>query len=142
MIAMDMIGWHSTRMPPVECEIHGSGPDDYEDVADSSLKLSQLLEEAATTVAKNLAPRRHPLGGCKSDPATGRSDHTSFHQHGWPACLLSEDLWVGVCGVGYAQPPMSGNPAYHLASDLNIAFDYAADIARIVAEAAWKIANP
>lgn len=143
MLAMDMIGWHSAGNAPYAFEIHGTGSDEYKSAKLLSDQLSDRIVQAAALVAPDLSPQVHPLPNCGTDPATGHSDHSSFHYHGWPACLLSEDMWVSVCKAGSVGPPPAGNPNYHRASDLPAALylDYAADIARTVAAVAWMEAK-
>ena len=144
MFAMDMIGWHQPGSFDFEIHGAGTGPGEYKDVAQSSRQLSETVALAAAQVAPNLKAQIYPLAGCTTDPATDRSDHSSFHYHDWPACLLCEDLWEQLCAAGGMKPAQTGNPDYHKATDVFARLEetYAADIARTVAAAAWTIANP
>lgn len=146
MIAMDMIGWHGSGAGPHPFEIHGAGTanTEFNNVAASSAVLTTALAQTAGVVAPNLVAQVYPLAGCTTDPATNRSDHSSFHYHDWPACLVSEDLWVDVCSVAGTGAPQQGNPFYHTKQDVLAHADltYLADIARTVAATAWTLANP
>jgi len=79
----------------------------------------------------------YPAPG-EPDPAEQRSDHSSFHLAGYPAYLISENLFTGA-GIGAS--PAEMNPNYHLPSDAMINAGYAADIARAVTAAAWVAAT-
>ena len=73
-----------------------------------------------------------------TDPADGRSDHTSFQERGFPAILVSENLFAGPVG----QPDGSlNNPDYHSAADTTIDAVYTTAIARAAALSAWTLAN-
>jgi hypothetical protein len=72
------------------------------------------------------------------DPAEGRSDHHSFQVVGYPACVATEDFFAG---PGPGLPQSEANPNYHKTSDTFVDPEYAADIARAVAAAAWATAN-
>ena len=141
MFAMDMIGWHPAGTPPFAFEIHGTGdgPGQYASAKSASDQIAAILEQTAIQLAAtSLAPQVYPLKDCDKDPATNHSDHSMFHYQDWAACLVSEDQFVEACGR-----QLKTNPHYHKETDLpeHVDFDYVADIARIVAEAAWVIAN-
>jgi hypothetical protein len=68
------------------------------------------------------------------DKVYHRSDHYSFNLVEYPACLASEDFLPGLT-------LSEANPNYHQKSDTFIDSEYAADIARAVAAAAWVTAN-
>lgn len=76
----------------------------------------------------------YPGSGTGRDPAEERSDHYSFQLHGYRACLVSEDLFIG---PGPLAPNPEPNPNYHLPADRAINADYATDIARAATAAAW-----
>jgi hypothetical protein len=57
---------------------------------------------------------------------------------GYTACLASEDLFAG---PGSGAPLPEANPMYHLSTDKAINPAYAADIARLMAAAAWVAAT-
>jgi bacterial leucyl aminopeptidase len=142
MIAMDMIGWHRPGAGPFEFEIHSTGIDygrEYPDAKPASDSIAAEIEKAATPYGA-LDAQRYPLNNCDTDPATGHSDHTSFHQQGYGAALVSEDMYVNVCVI---DPAPNGNPDYHKSTDVEAKLFpvYAADIAQTVAAAAWTIAN-
>jgi len=145
MLAMDMIGWHPEgSSAPLPFEIHGAGTaaTEYKGVSAASAELATTLVEAAGQEAPGrLTPQVYPQPGADTDPATNRSDHSSFHYHGWPACLVCEDLWGELVAGDEKQ---QGNPDYHKASDVlgKLDMDYLADVARTVAGATWMIARP
>ena len=78
----------------------------------------------------------YPAPG-EPDPAEQRSGDSSFHLAGYPACLISENLFAGP-GIG---SPAEMNPNYHLPADAMINAGYAAYIARAVTAAAWVAAT-
>lgn len=61
------------------------------------------------------------------DPAVHRSDHSSFHDHGYPAVLICEDF--------FPEGGADGNPNYHSPDDRTIDSFYAAGVASAVCEA-------
>jgi bacterial leucyl aminopeptidase len=73
-----------------------------------------------------------------TDPADGRSDHTSFQERGYPAILVCENFFGGPIGQP-AGPP--NNPNYHSANDTGIDGVYATAIARAAALSAWTLAS-
>lgn len=134
--------------PPEEVE---SPPEDVEsppekcppgDVQERSLDLAYLIAAIARDVFSRLDDAEiFPAFG-KPDPAQNFSDHTSFHRKGFTACLISENFF------GFPETPEDShgrepNPDYHLREDRaeNLNFEYAADIARTVAAAAWYVAT-
>jgi leucyl aminopeptidase len=66
------------------------------------------------------------------DPGDRRSDHGSFQEHGYEACLAIEDFFPGPMGSD-----SEGNPDDHRSTDPFVDADYAADITRAVAAAVW-----
>lgn len=80
------------------------------------------------------------------EPGQGFSDHTSFHRHGFPAVMVSENFFppqdahdAKAAGVSGESP----NPDYHLPEDEagNLDVRYAVRIARAVTAAAWHRAT-
>ena len=103
-----------------------------------SVALASLLAGLAPQAAPDLPPPQlHHTGGPVGDPASGRSDHASFQAYGYPACLVSEDFFIDAP----AGPAPDSNPNYHRAADTMIDPAYAADLARVVAAAAWAAAT-
>jgi leucyl aminopeptidase len=126
---------------PWTFEIHTAGWEDlgYKiyPVNDAQQAMGAALEAAAALLSPSLAVQHFPVPGCDRDPASGRSDHTSFQLQGFPACYVSEALWTQAC-----PGDMLPHPTYHRAIDTQVDVAYAAAIARAVAGAAWLIANP
>jgi leucyl aminopeptidase len=136
---MDMMGYNKEE--PRTYEIHAGA--DRQEVQDASRVLAQRIEELSQQVSPDLpSPQLHLNKGLAEkdkDPAYRRSDHHSFHLVGRAACALTEDFFP---------PPLpgepvesEGNPYYHTAVDTFVDPEYAADIARAVAAAAWASAN-
>ncbi|MDJ0715206.1 MAG: M20/M25/M40 family metallo-hydrolase [Prochloraceae cyanobacterium] len=132
---LDMIGYRKEKHDiPLPFEVH-VGHKNSPAVEKRSLKLAQQIEKLVPQVSPKL---KSPQIYTTPDAGDPRSDHSSFQQVGYTACLVSEDLFMG--------PPkkvMPGvnNPNYHTARDLQVDFEYAADIARLVAAAAWMTAK-
>jgi leucyl aminopeptidase len=134
---MDMIGYN--REPPRTYEVH-SGIRQLPDVEKGSRVLAERIGRLAAHVAPDLpAPEIYDSKGPEEnrDPAERRSDHYSFQVVGYPACLASEDLFPGVNIPGTSD----SNPNYHRVTDTDVDTEYAADITRAVAAAAWATAN-
>ncbi len=131
---MDMIGFNQAE--PRTWELHvGFSPSPETETR--SLALADLVARVAQAVSPMLpAPQIFGPGG--EDPAEQRSDHASFHEHGYAACLASEDFFVG---PGANAPEAEANPNYHKPEDTFVDAAYAADIARAVGAAAWKLAS-
>ena len=137
---MDMMGYN--KEAPQTYEIHAGA--DREGVQDGSLVLAQRIEELSQQVSPDLpSPQIHLNKGLAEedkDPAYRRSDHHSFHLVGYAACAATEDFFPVPLVPG--EPVESeGNPNYHTARDTFVDPEYAADIARAVAAAAWVTAN-
>jgi bacterial leucyl aminopeptidase len=137
---MDMMGYN--KEAPRTYEIHAGA--DREGVQDGSLVLAQRIEELSQQVSPDLpSPQIHRNKGLAEedkDPAYRRSDHHSFHLVGYAACAATEDFFDVPLVPG--EPVESeGNPNYHTARDTFVDPEYAADIARAVAAAAWVTAN-
>ncbi len=129
---MDMIGYNVA--PPRSFEVHvGYMPS--ADVQARSLVLAERIKRLISEVSSSL---ELPQIYIQPDPAAGRSDHASFHEHGYAACVTSEDFFIG---PEPDSPPAEPNPNYHKDQDTFVDFDYAADIARLIASATWVTAN-
>jgi bacterial leucyl aminopeptidase len=129
---MDMIGYNVA--PPRSFEVHvGYVPS--ADVQSRSLVLAERIKRLIPNVSSNL---ELPQIYIQSDPAAGRSDHASFHERGYAACVTSEDFFIG---PEPGSPAAEANPNYHKDRDTFVDFDYAADIARLIAAATWVTAN-
>jgi bacterial leucyl aminopeptidase len=129
---MDMIGYNIN--PPRSFEVH-IGYAASANVQGRSQVLAQRLEQLVPLLSPNL---ELPQIYTQPDPAEGRSDHASFHQRGYAACVTSEDFFAGPLPTS---PDSEPNPNYHKDRDTFVDFDYAADIARLVGAAAWLTAN-
>ena len=131
---MDMIGYNQAL--PRSWEIH-AGYRASSEVEGRSVLLAERIKRLQGQVSATL---EIPQIYTDPDPAAGRSDHASFQERGYAACVVSEDFFAGPTPTSPDQEP---NPNYHQKSDTldNIDVDYAADIARVVAAAAWVTAN-
>jgi bacterial leucyl aminopeptidase len=131
---MDMIGYN--KEPPRTYEIH-AGIQKFPDVEDRSFTLAERIGRLAEHVSPNLPAPQIYLSK-DPDPAEERSDHASFQLVGYPACVISEDFFAG---PDPGSPQSEANPNYHKKGDTFVDPEYAADIARAVAAAAWATAN-
>jgi hypothetical protein len=132
---MDMIGYDV--LPERTFELH-AGFTPSAAVQSGSMALAQVMAKLVPQVSPDLpAPQIYPADS-EVDPGERRSDHYSFQLQGYSACLASEDLFAG---PGPSAPQAEMNPNYHLPTDAVVNTDYAADIARVVAAAAWTIAT-
>lgn len=136
---MDMIGYN--REPPRTFEVHAGFLPSAE-VQRRSLVLAARIARAVEELSLDLpAPQVYASESAQlQDPAEGRSDHASFQLVGYAACATSEDFFAGPAG-GSTGPEPEPNPNYHMSSDTFVDFDYAAQLARAVAAAAWMSAN-
>ena len=137
---MDMIGFSGTHQtPPRNYEVHAGFPPSA-DVEMRSLHLAKIIESVTQTVSADLSsPQIYPDPETNNvDPAAGRSDHGPFNERGYAACVLSEDFFAG---PKFASPDAEPNPNYHKNTDRSIDYNYAADIARVVAAAAILASN-
>lgn len=133
---MDMVGFDVN--PARLFELHyGFTPSTT--VQTRSAKLATLISQMIPQVSATLPPPQlYPGTNGSGDPAESRSDHYSFQAEGYAACLASEDFFVG---PGPSAPAPEPNPNYHLPADNTVNAAYAADIARVVAAAAWVAAT-
>ncbi len=132
---LDMIGYlEEQNNIPLPFEVH-VGHRNCPAVEQRSLKLAQQIEKLVPQISPNL---KSPQIYTTPDAGDPRSDHSSFQQVGYTACLVSEDLFMGPPEV---PRPGVNNPNYHTARDLQVDFEYAADIVRLVAAAAWITAK-
>jgi bacterial leucyl aminopeptidase len=129
---MDMVGYNVKS--PRSFEVH-VGYAASTNVQKRSLVLAKRLKRLVSVLSPNL---ELPQIYTQPDPAEGRSDHASFHQRGYAACVTSEDFFAGPLPTS---PTAEPNPNYHRDGDTFVDFDYAADIARLVGAAAWLTAN-
>lgn len=133
---MDMIGYNVKS--PRSFEVH-VGYTASADVEKRSLVLAQRIDRLLPTLSPTLnRPQIYTHSSSPPDPAEGRSDHASFHQRGYAACVTSEDFFVG---PDVTSPAAEENPNYHGRKDTFVDFDYAADIARVIGAATWVTAN-
>ncbi|MGI8806992.1 MAG: M28 family peptidase [Acidimicrobiales bacterium] len=135
VLQMDMIG-HDVVPGPV-FELHG-GFSPSTEVQARSLNLVRTVAAMRAQVAPRLrVPQIYPAGS-EHDPAEERSDHFSFQSQGYAACVACEDIFPG---PGSAPGTPDANPNYHHPGDTDINASYAADIARMMAAAAWILAT-
>ena len=136
---MDMIGFSGTHPPPRNYEVHAGFPPSP-DVETLSLALAGIIQSVTATVSADLSsPQIYPDPETgNEDPAAGRSDHGPFNERGYAGCVLSEDFFAG---PKFNSPDAEPNPNYHKNTDRSIDYNYAADIARVVAAAALVAAN-
>lgn len=135
---MDMIGYKGIQnSTPHQFEVHvGFFPS--EDVEQRSFLLANIIQQIAQTVSPLLGTVQVYPAPNDEDPADGRSDHAPFQEHGYAACVISEDFFAG---PSMDSPEETPNPDYHKPTDLTIDYEYATSIARIVAAAALIAAN-
>ena len=133
---MDMIGFRGNQEATARrFEVHAGFPAS-ETIEKRSLDLAKILEKIYGSVSPNLAAQQvYPdhESGDGDDPAAGRSDHAPFQERGYAAVVVSEDFFAG---PKFDSPAAQPNPNYHKAADRRIDYEYAADIARVIAGAA------
>jgi FMN phosphatase YigB (HAD superfamily) len=104
--------------------------------------LAKLLQKLQAVVSPALtAPQTYVSTGPgegQRDPAERRSDHTPFQERGYAACVSTEDFFTG---PHPDSPAAENNPKYHRNTGTFVDPQYAADIARVVAAAAWVTAR-
>ncbi|WP_406005368.1 M28 family metallopeptidase [Streptomyces sp. NBC_00637] len=131
---MDMIAGHRQGSTPT-VEIHAGssvpGP-----VVDASDALGALVADAVPAIETGVTVQQ--LTG-PDDPAIGRSDHASFHERGWAAVAVSEDIFASDGGPG------TGTRQYHTQGDTLLDQDhstrFAATVARSVTATALTFAG-
>jgi hypothetical protein len=140
VICSDMIGFNSDANGIFEIHAGYSDPA----VRDLSLPVAERIRSWADTLgAPGLAQiyRGTSAGGGTdrnlTDGAIGRSDHASFHEQGYPAVVVSEDFFANLPSEPAADP----NPNYHRAADTVIDYEYAANIACVIAETVKELAQ-
>ena len=148
VICMDMIGYNKDNLDRTY-EIHAGY--DNESIRDICLPLAYLLEEHAKSLGKLGSAQIYKglsWGGGepdeadrdKYDGAIRRSDHWSFQTHGYPAVIVSEDLFINIPTI---EPAQDSNPHYHQVTDKDTEIDesFAADIASAVISTVKKLAE-
>ncbi|MFI6369449.1 M28 family peptidase [Streptomyces sp. NPDC050546] len=131
---MDMIaGRQEGSAPTVEIHAGSSVPGPVVGASDA---LGALV--AGTLPAIDPTVTVQQLTG-PDDPAIGRSDHASFHERGWAAIAVSEDIFAPDGGPG------TGTRQYHTPGDTLIDQDhspeFAATVARSVTATALTLAG-
>jgi hypothetical protein len=135
VLQLDMIGFDVA--PGRAFELH-AGFSPSAAVEQRSVELAGQVAAVVAAVSPDLpAPQVYPADG-EPDPGEARSDHHSFQVNGFPACLASEDFFVG---PGPGAPTPDPNPNYHSAADATVAGGYVRDICRAVTVAAWLSAT-
>ncbi|MDX1188932.1 M28 family peptidase [Sinorhizobium medicae] len=141
VLQMDMIGYNVK--PPRSWEVH-AGYWPVPNVQRRSLSLARTVKKLSRSVSRKLGqPQVYYSKGVdddRRDPAEGRSDHASFHERGYAACVASEDFFPTPTQES-PLPDSEGNPAYHRPEDTFIDPVYAADIARVIAATAWVLSR-
>jgi Zn-dependent M28 family amino/carboxypeptidase len=128
---MDMIGFTGGTLQR-EFEVH-AGCDGNLQAEMRALDLAWTIEGVTSQVSTVLnRPQIYPTFKGGVDPSFGRSDHVHFQKRGYAACMITEDQNEGP--VGSPQHRENGN--YHRRTDKKIDYDYAAEIAQVVAAAA------
>ncbi|MGW7439398.1 M28 family metallopeptidase [Streptomyces sp. NPDC054849] len=131
---MDMIaGLQDGSTPTVEIHAGSSVPGPVVAASDA---LGGLVARTVPALASGFAIQQLTGPG---DPALGRSDHASFHERGWAAIAVSEDIF------GPGGGPGTGTRQYHTPGDTLLDEDhdtrYAAAIARSVTATALTFAG-
>jgi peptidase M28-like protein len=145
VICTDMIGYNSDNNKIFE--IHAGHNDSH--IRDISLPIAKQIASWAHSLG-SLAPAQiykgtqsdPPLSGNDSnrdiyDGAIGRSDHFSFQQQGYPACVVSEDFFTNLG----SEPSQDPNPNYHSKKDTVIDISYAVDITSAISLAVKELAT-
>jgi hypothetical protein len=142
-ICLDMLGYNAD--PARIFEIHAGYTD--ESVRDASVPIADLIvgySGLLNLVGKGLLPQLYQgtLAIFDSpdllayDPGIDRSDHSSFHQQGYPAVLVCEDFFLNPMAK-----PVDVNPNYHTPGDQVIDAAYAASITCAVSMAVRELAQ-
>lgn len=120
---MDMIaGRQPDSVPRVEIHAGSAVPGPVVGASDA---LGALV--ARTIAAFDPAVTVQQLTG-PGDPAVGRSDHASFHERGWAAVAVSEDLFSTPEGA-----PGTGTRQYHTPGDTLLDRDHDSGFAAVIA---------
>lgn len=135
VLNMDMIGFRGPGGKTFEVHAGFQNPV----VEQKALDLAAEIREIAIEISE-LRAQVYPTQSRQEDPGENFSDHTSFAEQEYAACLISEDFFDG---PKQQDPEGTPNPDYHLGEDTmaNIHADYAAEIVRIVTATAWKMAT-
>jgi leucyl aminopeptidase len=130
---IDMIGFD--RKPPSRFEVHAgvAGSATHNDAAAARSADQAALVAHLRPIITTLEETEIFDG--KGDLGATRSDHLKFHAAGYPACWVTQDFFPDENGEDDL------NPAYHTGGDTEIMEEYAAQIARLVAAAAWIAAT-
>lgn len=140
VVCMDMIGYNSDANRIFE--VHAGYTDPA--VRDASVPIANTVASWAACLG-SLPPAQvyqgtSPYGGpdrLVSDGAINRSDHAAFHQHGYPAVVVTEDFFGNLTSEPMADP----NPNYHRNADSVVDAAYAADIICAVGHAVRALAS-
>ena len=147
VVCMDMIGYNKKDPLNKLFEIHAGF--DIESIRDISVPLAYMARSWAeklgqlghAQVYKGLRHDQFPEDTDldQFDGAIRRSDHASFHEHGYPSILLSEDLFIGPMNPSSST---DSNPNYHKFEDKSAELDseYGSSIACIVGHMAKDLA--
>jgi len=134
-ICMDMIGYNSDRKTLFEIHCGSNN----EAIRDKSLIIANKVADYADRLG-SLAPAQIYKGTRKPTSSTHidrnvydggieRSDHSSFHIYGYPAIVISEDIFVNLS----TEPNTAANPNYHSSRDRVIDSNHATEIIKSVA---------
>lgn len=129
---IDMIGYEAPRFE-VHAGFHGSATPNAAAAGKRSEEQADLVEHLRMIVGT--LPEAQ-LFTSPEEEGIPRSDHSMFHDAGYPACWITEDFFPDDKGPG-----SNLNPAYHTSCDTVIHTKYATQIARLVAAAAWIAAT-
>ncbi|MDH6229046.1 M20/M25/M40 family metallo-hydrolase [Streptomyces sp. MJP52] len=141
VLQMDMIAGHQPGTKPV-VEVHAGSavPGPVEEASDLlGDRVGQALLALAAEDPGGLGPKVQQLTG-DADPAMGRSDHASFHERGYAAVAVSEDLFAtpgGAEGTGTRQYHTTGDTV----TDVDHDPDFATTVARAVTATALTLAG-
>lgn len=140
VICADQIGWNVEGHPVFE--VHAGHSD--ADLRDVCQPLAERLCAWGASLPDLEAGRVFcgTRGGAGmdrrlTDPAIGRSDHASFQDHGFPAVVVSEELFA----AGPGRSGWDGNPKLHTPDDVAVDADYGADIAYTIARTVRELAG-
>jgi leucyl aminopeptidase len=126
---MDMIGFVGENDAlPRPYEVHAGFPDDA-DVEQRSVVLAERVKRLAPLVATRddgAVGLQDAQVYVQADPAAGRSDHASFQERGYAACVISEDFFIGPDATS---PTPQANQNYHKDTDAEVNLDYLVDVA-------------